>query len=290
MGLPQPDIAAVAAACATVRDAVRAGKLASAHDISDGGLACALAESAIGAGLGCRVDVQPLRERGCSPEEALFGEGSGGFLLSGERAALEALGAICHRRGRRHHDRDRRRRPQPHRRPRRPPRAPGARCRRRPSATAPESQRGEDREEVGAVGGAERLRQRGRVADDRDQDRGAEDGADLAEGGVDGAGGGEAVVGDVADGGGAEGREGEADADPGQAGAGQPEAEPVGLGAGRAQDHDAGGEEERAGDDHGAVAEAVGEAAGGAGDDGRERRARAASRRRPGARCSPRSR
>jgi phosphoribosylformylglycinamidine synthase len=93
-GLPQPDIAAVAAACAIVRDAVRGGKLASAHDISDGGLACALAESAIGAGLGCQVDVQPLRDRGCSPEDALFGEGSGGFLISGERAVLEALGAV----------------------------------------------------------------------------------------------------------------------------------------------------------------------------------------------------
>jgi phosphoribosylformylglycinamidine synthase len=93
-GLPQPDVAAVAAACAALREAVRAGRVASAHDISDGGLACALAESAIGGGLGCRVDVQPLRERGCSPEEALFGEGSGGFLLSGERSALEELGAV----------------------------------------------------------------------------------------------------------------------------------------------------------------------------------------------------
>ena len=64
------------------------------HDVSDGGLACALAECAIGAGLGCRVDVQHLRDRGCSPEEALFGEGSGGFVVSGERAALEALGAV----------------------------------------------------------------------------------------------------------------------------------------------------------------------------------------------------
>ena len=93
-GLPQPDVEAVAAACATVRDAVRAGKLASARDVSDGGLACALAESSIGAGHGCRADLQPLRERGCTPEEALFGEGSGGFLLSGDRAALESLGAI----------------------------------------------------------------------------------------------------------------------------------------------------------------------------------------------------
>jgi len=92
-GLPRSDITAVAAACATVRDAVRAGKLSSAHDISDGGLACALAESAIGKGVGCSVDLQPLRERGCSPAEALFGEGTGGFLLSGDRDTLAALGA-----------------------------------------------------------------------------------------------------------------------------------------------------------------------------------------------------
>ncbi len=93
-GLPQPEVEAVAAACARVREAVRAGRVASAHDVSDGGLAVALAESAIGAGRGCRVDLQPLRERGCTPEEALFGEGPGGFLLSGDRAELEALGAV----------------------------------------------------------------------------------------------------------------------------------------------------------------------------------------------------
>jgi phosphoribosylformylglycinamidine synthase subunit PurL len=93
VGLPRSDVTAVTAACATVRDAVRDGKLSSAHDISDGGLTCALAESAIAGGLGCRIDLQPLRERGCSPEEALFGEGPGGFMLSGEREALNALGA-----------------------------------------------------------------------------------------------------------------------------------------------------------------------------------------------------
>jgi phosphoribosylformylglycinamidine synthase subunit PurL len=92
-GLPRSDITAVVAACATVRGAVRAGKLSSAHDISDGGLACALAESAIGSGIGCRVDLQPMRERGCSPQEALFGEGAGGFLLSGDRHVLSSLGA-----------------------------------------------------------------------------------------------------------------------------------------------------------------------------------------------------
>jgi phosphoribosylformylglycinamidine synthase subunit PurL len=92
-GLPRPDVTAVAGACRAVRDAVRAGKLSSAHDISDGGLACALAESAIAGKIGCRADLQPLRERGCSPEEALFGEGAGGFLLSGTRENLEAVGA-----------------------------------------------------------------------------------------------------------------------------------------------------------------------------------------------------
>jgi len=94
VGLPSPDVAAVAAACAVVRDAVRAGRLASAHDISDGGLAVALAECAIAGGIGCEANIEHLRERGCQPEEALFGEGSGGFLVSGERAGLEQLGAV----------------------------------------------------------------------------------------------------------------------------------------------------------------------------------------------------
>jgi phosphoribosylformylglycinamidine synthase subunit PurL len=94
MGLPQPDIAGVAAACQVVRDAVRAGKLASAHDISDGGLAVAIAESAIAGGIGCEANVEHLRERGCQPEEALFGEGTGGFLVSGDREVLEELGAV----------------------------------------------------------------------------------------------------------------------------------------------------------------------------------------------------
>ncbi|HET9197459.1 MAG TPA: phosphoribosylformylglycinamidine synthase subunit PurL [Solirubrobacterales bacterium] len=94
MGLPGADIAAVAAACEIVRDAIRAGKLSSAHDVSDGGLAVAIAECAIAGGIGCEVNVEHLRERGAQPEEALFGEGPGGFVVSGERSALEELGAV----------------------------------------------------------------------------------------------------------------------------------------------------------------------------------------------------
>ncbi|HKF82251.1 MAG TPA: phosphoribosylformylglycinamidine synthase subunit PurL, partial [Solirubrobacterales bacterium] len=94
MGLPRPDVAAAIAACETVRDAIRAGKLSSAHDVSDGGLAVALAESAIAGGIGCDVNIEHLRERGAQPEEALFGEGPGGFVVSGNRATLEELGAV----------------------------------------------------------------------------------------------------------------------------------------------------------------------------------------------------
>ncbi|MEK6277959.1 MAG: phosphoribosylformylglycinamidine synthase subunit PurL [Actinomycetota bacterium] len=91
-GLPGVDPGAVGAAIAAVRDAVRSGVVASAHDVSDGGLACALAECAIAAGVGCRVDLDPLVEaRGGSGESGLFGEGPGGFVLSGDRTALEGL-------------------------------------------------------------------------------------------------------------------------------------------------------------------------------------------------------
>jgi phosphoribosylformylglycinamidine synthase subunit PurL len=82
-GLPQPAIPTVAAALALVRETVRAGAVSAAHDISDGGLACALAEMAIAGGLGLEVDLDPLVElRGGSGESSLFGEGPGGIILA----------------------------------------------------------------------------------------------------------------------------------------------------------------------------------------------------------------
>jgi phosphoribosylformylglycinamidine synthase II len=91
-GLPSLPIADVQAAIELVRDAVRGGRVTAAHDISDGGLACALAEMAIAGAVGLEVDLDELVEaRGCSGETALFGEGPGGFLLAGARAELEAL-------------------------------------------------------------------------------------------------------------------------------------------------------------------------------------------------------
>ncbi len=90
--LPSLPIEAVTGAIEAVREAVRSGRVTAAHDVSDGGLACALAEMAIAGGVGADVDLDELVEaRGCSGETALFGEGPGGFVLAGPRAELGAL-------------------------------------------------------------------------------------------------------------------------------------------------------------------------------------------------------
>jgi phosphoribosylformylglycinamidine (FGAM) synthase-like enzyme len=91
-GLPQPDIAAVASALAFVRHQIRNGGIAAAHDVSDGGLACALAEMAIAGGLGLQVDLDELVELGGgSGESCLFGEGFGGIVLAVAPDDLAAL-------------------------------------------------------------------------------------------------------------------------------------------------------------------------------------------------------
>jgi phosphoribosylformylglycinamidine synthase len=85
--LPEVDLAAAGAAAAAVREAVRAGQLSSAHDIAEGGLAVALAECCVGGGIGARIELAA----GAEHAAALFGEGPGGFLVSGSAEALAAL-------------------------------------------------------------------------------------------------------------------------------------------------------------------------------------------------------
>jgi phosphoribosylformylglycinamidine synthase subunit PurL len=80
--LPDADPGDVARAHAVVREAVRSGTLACAHDVAEGGVAVALAECCIAGGVGARVALD-----GVEP----FAEGPGAFVVAGERAALEAL-------------------------------------------------------------------------------------------------------------------------------------------------------------------------------------------------------
>jgi phosphoribosylformylglycinamidine synthase len=67
---------AMARACyRALHAAVLEGEVRSAHDVSDGGLAVTLAESAFAGGLGMEVDVGPLAEAaGLAPWELLFSE------------------------------------------------------------------------------------------------------------------------------------------------------------------------------------------------------------------------
>jgi phosphoribosylformylglycinamidine synthase len=90
-GLPAADPAALRAALEHVRDAVRRGELRSAHDVAEGGLAVALAESALAGGIGARVELGADE----SLDASLYGEGPGRFVVSGPRAALDALCAAA---------------------------------------------------------------------------------------------------------------------------------------------------------------------------------------------------
>jgi phosphoribosylformylglycinamidine synthase subunit PurL len=87
--LPSADLGELRATHAAVRQAVRGGAFRSAHDIAEGGLAVALAECCIASGIGARLEVPDLSG---DPDATLFGEGPGGFVVSGERRAIEAFG------------------------------------------------------------------------------------------------------------------------------------------------------------------------------------------------------
>ncbi|HEX4805912.1 MAG TPA: phosphoribosylformylglycinamidine synthase subunit PurL, partial [Conexibacter sp.] len=90
-GLPETDVAAVRATQQAIREAVRRGEIRSAHDVAEGGLAVALAECCLGGGHGAQVDFRGAGAEGERLLETLFGEGPGGFVLSGPRPALAAL-------------------------------------------------------------------------------------------------------------------------------------------------------------------------------------------------------
>jgi phosphoribosylformylglycinamidine (FGAM) synthase-like enzyme len=90
--LPHIDVAAVRSAQFAVRGAVRLGGLSSAHDIAEGGLATALAECCLAGGLGAEVRLDALADHNDDPLRVLFGEGPGGFLVSGISTGVRALG------------------------------------------------------------------------------------------------------------------------------------------------------------------------------------------------------
>jgi phosphoribosylformylglycinamidine synthase len=92
-GLPDVDPVPVREAIELIRDTVRSGTITCVKDVSDGGIATTLAELVIGSGIGCRAHLVPvMAQQNCSAEDAMFGEGPGGFIVAGDEAAIEHLG------------------------------------------------------------------------------------------------------------------------------------------------------------------------------------------------------
>jgi phosphoribosylformylglycinamidine synthase subunit PurL len=92
--LAEIDVAAVKRTQEAVRDAVRAGGLASAHDIAEGGFLVAIAECCLAGDVGARLDFTSTHETPPSYAELepyLFGEAVGGFIVSGTAEAIERL-------------------------------------------------------------------------------------------------------------------------------------------------------------------------------------------------------
>jgi phosphoribosylformylglycinamidine synthase II len=86
-------------------DAMEEGLVASAHDVSDGGLAVAFAESALGFGLGAELDLDSVPSEAEREDAILFSESPGRFVVSVSPVNVERFekamqGAICAKAGR----------------------------------------------------------------------------------------------------------------------------------------------------------------------------------------------
>ena len=107
---PQVDALAARVRYAALYAAIRAGLVTACHDLSDGGLAVALAEMAIGGRLGASVDLELMPIPGCEALDTtalLYSESASRLLVTvrpGNVSAFEALfsgqfmariGAVC---------------------------------------------------------------------------------------------------------------------------------------------------------------------------------------------------
>jgi phosphoribosylformylglycinamidine synthase subunit PurL len=89
--LPETSLEDFARAAEVVRDAVRARNVRSAHDVAEGGFAVGVAEACLLGGRGARLDFGDPDEIGDRLERFLFGEGTGGWILTGDRAVFDAM-------------------------------------------------------------------------------------------------------------------------------------------------------------------------------------------------------
>ena len=94
-GKPVIDLELEVAAQSACRSLIAAGVVKSAHDCSDGGLAVAIAESAIIGGIGACMDAPLSAESGNRWDAALFGEGQSRIVISVSDGDVDAVSRIC---------------------------------------------------------------------------------------------------------------------------------------------------------------------------------------------------
>jgi phosphoribosylformylglycinamidine synthase len=92
--IPEVDVDALWRLTDLLCNAGGEGLLASAHDVSDGGLAVALSEICIGARTGCDLDVPALASR---DDLTLFGEVCGNVVVTCDESDVERLISLCDR-------------------------------------------------------------------------------------------------------------------------------------------------------------------------------------------------
>jgi phosphoribosylformylglycinamidine synthase subunit PurL len=91
LGLAPVEIEARWETIKAVRDAVRTGKLSSAHDVAEGGFLVCVAECCLAGDVGASLDIGEVYED--ELDRILFGESPGaGFVVSGTRELLERVG------------------------------------------------------------------------------------------------------------------------------------------------------------------------------------------------------
>ena len=93
---PRPDPEKTKKTIRALHKALASGKVRAVHDLSEGGLGAALAESCFGSGLGAEIDLSlvPGAEKAEREDVILFSESPGRFLLEVDPKDEEALDAI----------------------------------------------------------------------------------------------------------------------------------------------------------------------------------------------------
>ena len=92
-GQPALDLEAESTTQALVRDAIGQGLIKSAHDVSEGGLAVAVAESCVIGSIGATLDLDLPGD--ARIDAALFGEAPAHIVASGAPDFIDALRALC---------------------------------------------------------------------------------------------------------------------------------------------------------------------------------------------------